>query len=211
MTWGDFLASIPFRLNRDDLPAEFVEGMAKEQITLYGPQLFTPSEIIDYSITTSPGVFNYPLPAGFQALNFVRVLQGGIWIPVAPAQSINDILLVDAVQPNFQSLPVSLYRVYGKQIRLFPCPFGALPVELTMMGTVPGPTSPDDSTNFWVNDGNVFLRAATCLAICMEYTDAAMPTSPRILYWEARRDQALSMLQTQVHMTTQPSTIRGYL
>src|SRR5215469_15343346 len=170
MTWQDFLTSIPFRLNRDDLPADFVEEMANEQITLFGPQLFSPSEQTQY-FNTQAGQNIYPLPAGFQRLTYVRVQFNGIWIPVTIAQNYQQILNVDPLQPPFLSLPVSLCRVYGLQLRLFPTPNNIYPVELTMLGTVMGPTDPQDTTNFWVNDGNVFLRAATCLAICQEYLD----------------------------------------
>lgn len=210
MTWQDFLNSIPFRLNRDDLPADFVEEMANEQITLFGPQLFAPSEQTSH-FSTQPGQYFYPLPAGFQRLTYVRVLQGGIWIPVAIADSYTDVLSVDPMQPPFTSLPVSLVRVYGNQIRLFPTPNTEYQVELTMMGTVLGPTNPDDDTNFWTNDGNVFLRAATCLAICQEYLDQNNPNSPRVQMWQTRSDISLVMLQTQAHQRTQPSYVKQYL
>lgn len=211
MTWGDLLDSIPYRLDRDDLTRDFVEGIANEQITLFGPQLFTPSETTDYSIITNPGQFFYKLPAGFQRLTYVRVLFGGIWIPVAIAETFTDILAADPLQPPFTTLPVTICRVYGNQLRLFPTPNGQYPVELTMMGTVPGPTDYNDDTNFWLNDGNVFLRAATCLAICQERLDNTMPNSPRIAAWQQRMNDALAMLQTQVQATTQPATVRQWL
>jgi hypothetical protein len=211
LTWQDFLTSIPFRLNRDDLTQQFVEEMADEQVTLYGPQIFAPSEITDYSIVTQPRQFFYNLPSGFQSLTYVRILYNGIWIPVPIAQSITDILNVDPVQPPFVSLPVSLCRVYGNQIRLFPTPDGAYSVELTIMGTPAAPTDYNDSTNFWVTDGNIFLRAATCLAICQEYLDQATPNSPRIQNWQRRTDLALTNLQNQAHARTQPSTLRQHL
>src|SRR5215475_1379382 len=210
MTWQDFLNSIPFRLNRDDLPAEFVEEMANEQITLFGPQLFAPSETTSY-INTQAGQQFIALPAGFQRLTYVRVLYNGVWIPVEIAQSYIDILNVDPLQPPFTSLPVTLCRVYGKQLRLFPTPNAVYPVELTMFATVPGPTDYNDDTNFWVTDGNIFLRAATCLAICQEYLDQAQPQSARIGYWQGRTDLALNLLQTQVHAFTGPSTLRQHL
>jgi hypothetical protein len=211
MTWQDFLDSIPDRLNRDDLSADFVEEVANEQIALFGPELFFPSEITDYSIITQPGEFFYRLPAGFQRLTFVRVQYGGIWIPVSIVDRYTDILLVDPLQPPFISLPVSLCRVYGNQLRLFPTPNGQYPVELTMFGTAVGPTARDDSANFWVNDGNVFLRAATCLAICMEKLDNTTPNAPRIQMWMRRRDEALAQLQIQTQAATQPSIIRQWL
>jgi hypothetical protein len=211
MTWADLLQSIPFRLNRDDLAADFVEEMANEQITMFGPQLFAPSEYLDYSINTQPGQNMYPLPAGFQSLTFVRILFNGIWINVPIAIGIEQILYSDPVQPPFTSLPASLCRVFGSQIRLFPTPNISYPVELTIFGTVPGPTDPNDSTNFWVTDGNIFLRAATCLAICQEYLDTATPQSPRIAMWQQRMNDALSLLQTQAHARTQPSWVRYHL
>jgi len=209
-TWGDFLSSIPDRLTRDDLSADFVEGIANEQITLYGPQLFAPSEQTTY-ITTQPGEFFTNLPAGFQQLTYCRVLQGGIWIPVSIAQRYTDILDVDVQQPPFTSLPVSLCRVFGNQFRLYPTPNVSYQVELTIFGTILGPTDPSDATNFWVNDGIVFLRAATCLAIVQEKLDQAQPNSPRVAYWQGRLDVSLEMLQTQAHARTQPSIVRQWL
>jgi len=209
-SWGDFLDSIPFRLNRDDLGRELVEEFANEQIILYGPQLFAPSETTNY-INTQPGQFFYKLPAGFQRLTFVRVQYNGVWIPVTIADRYTDILTVDVLQPPFTSLPVSLASVYGLQLRLFPTPNAQFPVELTMMATAPGPTDYEDTTNFWTNDGNVFLRAATCFAICEEYLDQANPQSARVVKWGERRDMALSLLQVQAHAVTQPSIIRQWL
>ena len=210
-TWGDFLDSIPFRLNRDDLGRDTVEEFANEQIVFYGPQLFAPSEITDYSITTQPGQFFYKLRAGFQRLTYVRVQFNGLWIPVPIVDRYTDILTVDPLQPPFVSLPVSLAGVYGLQLRLFPTPDNVYPVELTMMATAPGPTDYNDATNFWTNDGNILLRAATCFAICDEYLDQANPNSARVQKWGARRDEALTLLQVQAHQVTQPSIIRQYV
>lgn len=211
LTWQGFLSSIPLRLNRDDLSQEFVEEMANEQITLFGPQLFVPSEITDFSIVTEPGQNVYKLAAGVQKVTYVRVLFNGIWVPVPQADTYQSILNVDQIQPPFTSPPLSLWRVYGNQIRFFPTANAQYPIELTEIATVPGPTDPADSGNFWTNDGNVFLRAATCLAICQEYLDQNNPQSTRIGIWQQRTTDALALLQVQVHAMSQPSVMRPYL
>ena len=210
MTWQELLDTIPFRLNRDDLSADFVEQMANERISFYGPQIFVPSEQTDYSITTEPGQFFYKLPAGTQQVTWVRVLFNGVWIVVPPAQNYSDILQADPLQPPFTSLPVSMYAVYGNQIRLFPTPNLQYPVEITGMFTIAGPTDPNDETNFWVNDGRVLLINATCAEICREYLDIATPNSPRIATFDQNTANALEMLMMQVH-SFKPSVMKQYL
>lgn len=210
MTWTDLINSVSQRLNRDDLSYEFVNDMLTQQITMYGPQIFAPSEQT-VIVNTQAGQYFVPLPAGFQRLTYCRVLYNGVWIPVDIIPSYTDILAVDPLQPPFVSLPVSWCRVYGTNLRLFPTPDNVYPVELTIFGTVLGPVDDNDTTNFWLNDGNIFLRAATCLAICVEYLDSTISNSPRIATWTKRTDNALSQLQTQAHIWSGPSSVKQHL
>jgi hypothetical protein len=211
MTWAELQSAIPFRLNRSNLPAAFVLEMLLERIDFYGPQIFVPAETTDYSIVTQPGQFFYRLPAGTQQVNFVRVLYNGVWIPVAIAKHYTDILEADPLQPPFTSLPVSLCRVYGNQIRLFPTPNANYPVELTMMATVAAPTDDQDATNFWVTDGRMLLINAACAEICAEYLDIAVPNSPRIMTYRANEAMALEKLMQQAHQMTSPSVMKQWL
>lgn len=199
MTWQELLTAVAFRLNRPDLPSDFVREMALERVSFYGPQIFQPAERTDDSITTQPGQYFYQLPSGTQRVNFVRILYGGIWIPVTLVDQYNDILMVDVLQPPFTSVPVSLAKVYGNQIRLFPTPNAQYPVELTLMGTPPAPTDDNDDTNFWVTDGQVLEINATMLAICSEYLDTTDPTQARINRLEKNVDMALNQLMSQAH------------
>ncbi|SRR6266851_1157420 len=211
MNWGDLKQTIPFRLNRPDLPDAFVEEMAFERVDFYAPQLFTPSEQTDDSIITQPGQYFYRLPAGTQKVTFVRLLYNGVWIPVPIADSYNQLLAVDVLQPPFTSLPVSLCRVYGNQLRLFPTPNAQYPVELTLLGTIGAPTVDTDDTNFWVTDGRMLLINATCAEICAEYLDIAVPNSPRIQIYRANEAEALEKLMQNVHAMSQPSLMRQHL
>lgn len=214
-TWGDLLTAIQFRLNRTDLPTEFVRQMAGERVEFYGPQVLFPSEVVDTSIVTNPGVQFYPLPRGTQNVRYVRVLYGGIWIPVYRADNYADILYADPLQPPFTSLPVTLYAILGTQIRLFPTPNGQYPVELTLDSLIVEPQPPFgdlDTTNFWVTDGRVLLINATCLEICAEYLDIELgPQSPRIGIFQKNTDEALSQLMGRSHAITSPSIMKQYI
>jgi hypothetical protein len=210
MNWGQLQSAIGFRLNRDDLPADFVLEMLKERIDFYGPQIFTPASVTNYDIVTQPGQQFYTLPAGVQSVTYVRVLYNGVWI-VVPMVDYETILVADALQPPFTSLPVSMCAVYGNQIRIFPTPNQQYPVELTMMQTIAAPTDDSDSTNFWCNDGRILLINATCAEICAEYTDIAVPNSPRIMTFRANEAAALEKLMQNAHAMTQPSFVKQYL
>lgn len=211
-TWADLLAQISFRLNRTDLPDLFVREMARERIDFWGPQVLYPSEVVDTSIVTNPGTQFYPLPRGTQKVRYVRVLYGGIWIPVFLADHYDDILYADPQQPPFTSLPVTLAAVLGDQIRLFPTPFGQFPVELTIDQTIVEPTQDNDSTNFWVTDGRILLINSTCLEICAEYLDIELgPQSPRIQIFQKNTDEALSQLMGRSHQLTQPSIMKQHI
>ncbi len=211
MTWLELKTTIPFRLNRPDLPDDFVEEMALERVDFYGPQLFTPSEQTDNSIVTQPGQYFYRLPAGTQKVTFVRVLYNGTFIPVTIADSYNLILGVDVLQPPFTSAPLTLCRVYGNQIRFFPTPNGQYPIELTMLRTIGAPTDDNDDGNFWVTDGRMLLINATCAQICAEYLDISLPNSPRIMTYRANEAEALEKLMQNLHAMSQPSFLRQYL
>ncbi len=175
--------------------------MAGERITIAGPEIFQPSEVTNNDIVTTPGQFFYPLPSGTQKVNAIRVLYNSVWIPVTLADRYTDILYSDPLQPPFTSLPVTLAKVYGQNLRLFPTPDGQYPVELTMERTPPAPTNDQDDTNFWVTDGRVYLINATMLEICKEYLDLANPNSPRIAKLETSTEQArLALLSTALNV-----------
>jgi hypothetical protein len=210
-TWEALLSQVKFRLNRPDLPTDYVEQMAGERVTVYGPYIFYPSETLDYSITTQPGQYFYRLPPGTQQVNYVRVLYGGIWIPVPIADRITDILESDPLQPPFTSIPVTLAKVYGDQLRLFPTPTGQYPVELTALITPGVPTDPNDSSSFWVTAGRVLLINGTAAEICSEYLDISVPNSPRVATFKANAQMALEQLMTQSHQRSSPSIIKSWL
>lgn len=210
MTWGELLSAIVFRLNRDDLPDDFVRQMVDERVSFYGPQIFTPASVTNYDIVTQPGQQFYKLPAGTQSVTYVRVLYNGVWI-IVPMVDYETILIADPLQPPFTSLPVSMCAVYGNQIRLFPTPNQQYPVELTMMQTIAAPTDDTDATNFWCNDGRMLLINATCAEICAEYLDIAVPNSPRIQTYRANEAMALEKLMQNAHAMTQPATVKQWL
>jgi len=217
-TWGDLRHQIKWRLNRTDLSDSFVETMMRERIDFFGPQVLAAAEETNYDIVTNPGQFFYALPTGTQKVNQVRVLYNGIWIPVGYAERYEVMLNADPLQPPFTSLPVTMYYVLGKNIRLFPTPNGQYPVELTIERTIQPPpkstdtSSPDDdSTNFWVTDGRILLINATCAEICREYLEIGVPNSPRIMNFDRNTDEALMMLLTQAHTLATPSLMKQYI
>jgi hypothetical protein len=210
-TWADLLFQIGFRLNRIDLPNAFVREMAAERVDFYGPQVLYPAEVVNNDIVTNQGQQFYPLPRGTQKVRYVRILQGGIWIPCPIADHYEDILYSDPQQPPFVSLPVSLCAVLGNQLRLFPTPFGPLPVELTIDQTIIEPTDDNDSTNFWVTDGRILLINSTCLEICSEYLDIEVPQSPRIEKFQKNTDEALAQLMGRSHALSTPSLMKQHL
>jgi hypothetical protein len=211
MDWGELKAAVPFRLNRPDLPADFVLEMLTERVDYYGPQVLVGAEQTNYSIVTQPGQFFYQLPRGTQRITYVRCLYNSIWIPIPEADTYTDILASDPLQPPFTSLPVSMYKVYGNQIRLFPTPNQQYPLELTGMFTIVEPTQDTDNTNFWVTDGRILLINSTCLEICSEYLDIALANSPRIATFEKNTERALDKLMTQAHGYSGVSVIRQRL
>lgn len=212
-SWSDLQSAITFRLNRPNLPTDFVLEMLYEQIGYFGPTLFQPAEVTDTSITTSPGVQFYALPSGCQKVTYVRVLYNGVWIPVGIADSYNEILAADVLQPPFTSLPVTLCRVYGTNIRFFPTPNGQYPVELTMMQTPPAPTDDTDETNVWVADLLMrrLLINATCAEICREYLNISVANSPRIAVFDQNTQACIRQLQNQAHALGGPSFLKQWL
>lgn len=211
MNWGELQAAVPFRLNRDDLPAAFVLEMLYERIDFFGPQVLQPAEQLDYSIVLQPGQQQYTLPTGTQRVDNVRVLYNGIWIPVPFAERFADILASDPLQPPFTSLPVSMCRVVGNQIRVFPTPNQQYPLELYGLFTIAPPVDPGDSTNWWCTVGRVLLINATCAQICREYLDIAVPNSPRIATFDRNTADSLDKLVTQSHQMGGPWIARQWL
>jgi hypothetical protein len=214
-TWGDLKTQIAFRLNRTDLPPQFVQQMAVERIDFWGPQVLFPAEVTNNDTITNNGQQFYPLPRGSQKVRYVRVLYGGIWIPVFPADDYADILYADPLQPPFTSLPVTLYAVLGNQIRLFPTPNGNYPVELTIDQTIVEPqgnTADQDATNFWVTDGRMLLINSTCSEICREYLDIELgPQSPRVQVFDQNTQAALAQLMNRSDQLTSPSIMKQYI
>ena len=218
-TWGDLKSQIAFRLNRTDLPPPFVQQMAVERIDFWGPQVLFPAEVTNDDTITNVGQQFYPLPRGTQKVRYVRVLYGGIWIPVYPADDYADILYADPLQPPFTSLPVTLYAVLGNQIRLFPTPDGQYPVELTIDQTIVEPKGTDtdpngdtDTDNFWVRDGRMLLINSTCSEICREYLDIELGTqSPRVQLFDQNTQMALDQLMNRSHQLTSPSIMKQYI
>jgi len=211
MNWQQLLSAIPYRLNRDDLPPDFVLEMALERVSFYGPLLFFPAERTDYSITLQPGQQFYTLPPGTQSLRNVRVLYNGVWINVPFYARYSDALQADVLQPPFTSLPVTACTLLGNQLRVFPTPNQQYPLELTMFGTIPAPTDLGDDTNFWVNDGRILLINSACGEICRERLDIAVPNSPRIAIFDRNTEEALQMLMVQTQQFGGPSLIRSWL
>src|SRR5271155_4373798 len=169
--------------------------MLAERVDFYGPQVLYSAEVVNNDIVTKPGQQFYALPRGTQKIRYVRVLQSGIWIPVGEAEQYSDLLFADPLQPPFVSLPVSLYKVLGNQLRLFPTPDQNYPVELTMDQTIVEPTQDSDSTNFWVTEGRILLINATCREICSEYLDIEQgPQGPRVQLYAANEQRALEQL-----------------
>lgn len=217
-TWGNLKAQIAFRLNRTDLPPDFVQQMAVERVDFWGPQVLYPAEVVNTDTVTEFGRQFYPLPRGCQKVRYVRVLYGGIWIPVYPADDYADILYADPLQPPFTSLPVTLYAILGNQIRLFPTPDGEFPVELTIDQTIIEPQStpsmPADnvSDNFWCQDGRMLLINSTCSEICREYLDIELGSqSPRVQLYDQNTQMALDQLMGRSHNLTSPSIMKQHI
>lgn len=214
-SWGDLKSQIAFRLNRTDLPPQFVQTMCVERIDFWGPQVLFPAEVTNTDIVTTQGIQFYSLPRGTQKVRYVRVLYNTIWIPVYEADDYADILYADPLQPPFTSLPVTLYKILGNQLRLFPTPNGNYPVELTMEQTIVEPqgnTADQDTTNFWVTDGRMLLINSTCSEICREYLDIELgPQSPRIAVFDQNTQLALDQLMGRSHQLTSVSVMKQYI
>src|SRR5437870_3787114 len=162
LTYAQLIGQVTNRLNRDDIddptasPAiTIARDFIQDRINYYAKEYFYSAQVINRSdLATTAGTNTYTLPAGWQEIDKVRVLQGtggvGIWLPMTK-KDIGEILDVDVVEPPIRSFP-SWYAIYNMQLRLYPTPsFTGWLIELTGDKHPSAPIANGD-INFWTTD-----------------------------------------------------------
>lgn len=175
MQYSELLERVALDLgNRQDLLAPVppstvavIPSKVQGRIRYYQKALFSPSNQLDYSITTIRAQSIYKIPKGNQSIAGIRLLLGNIWLRLS-WRRYDVILNMDAINPPFITLP-SLYAQRGLTFRLFPTPDRAYPLELLVNDSPPPPVDATDE-NFWTDEGpqgaSTLIIAAACADIC---------------------------------------------
>lgn len=205
-------------LNRPDLlvpvaPAitSAIYDFTQDRIFYWQKALYSPSEQLNYDITTIPHqseyAFNaYPGLRGLQCVLFVRLLQGTqIWIPLSRVHWYNEILLADVLAPSFVSLP-SYWATYGQTLRLYPTPNDNYPLELMCNAGPPAPIA-DTDDNFWTSDASALIIRSTCAEICAQYLNDL----PRAEIFMQSTQREADSLKNYTMRLRGPSYVRPYL
>ncbi len=212
MTYLELQQAIAGRLNRPELltpipPATtaIIPDFVQDRVTYYQKKCFAPSEQLDYSITTIASQNTYPMPTWTQAIRGVRLLLGSIWIPLTRADWYWDMLISDALNPPFVTLP-AYWRQFGQAIRLYPTPNIAYPLELMSNASPPAPVDPADS-NFWTNEARTLIIVASMVEIC-EQQLSDFDRADRLRRPLAREEQSMLDYTRQLEG---PSQIRSWM
>lgn len=91
---------------------------------------------------------------------------GGVWIPLWPKRY-EWILEEDVLSPPVAAIP-SWYAQFGLQLRIYPTPSMAWPLEITGNSMPPAPNA-DTDDNFWTEDAAQFIINSVCAEICDDY------------------------------------------
>lgn len=163
LTYVQLVNQVTGRLKRDDLDTIAREAI-QDRIEYYGKEFFYSSEIVDTSITTVAGTRLYNLPARWEQVNRVQVLNG-VWVPVhrMPHTVIN---AEDNLATPLPGLPFH-WCLYGGQIRIWPCG-GGYNLQLSMNQSPAAPVNDSDVT-FWSTDAQSLIINASCELICQEH------------------------------------------
>ena len=189
-------------MNRPDIALDFIDTIAREVAQLNAPDIFPAGYQTDFSITFQPGQQFYPLSSGTIKVRFVRFLLNQVWIPIQLLDQYEPMLYSDVVQPPITSIP-SIGRVYGNQLRIFPTPVAPYPAELTIEGKVEPPLVDTDS-NFWCDDGRVYLINKTAAKFFNEYVG----DDTRTARYERAAAEAHDFLMIQTHASQGPMVIQ---
>jgi len=217
MTLGELKENIATRLNRPDLltavspsTIAIIPMFVSDRIRYYQKSLWTPSEVLDLSVTTIPSqntyaFAQYPNLVGTQWINNIYLLQGSIWIPLARTDWFSDILEADVLEPPFVSLP-SWWSVYGPAFRLYPTPSAPYPLKIECCLSPPEPAA-DDKSNFWTEEAATCIIEAVCADICrLTLNDDARATAHQ---WAAQREA--DSLTQKTRRLRGPATVRAWI
>ena len=212
MTYAELLQSVATRLNRFDLltpvpPSSeaVIPSFIQDRVLFYQRALYSPAEQLNYDLTCIPSQNTYMLPPGTQAVHYVRLLQGSIWIPLRRADWYQTILNVDALNPPFITLPY-VYATYGQAIRLYPTPAFPYPLELMVDAAVPAPVN-DADVNWWTSEAQTLVAEAACADICR----AVLNDLPRAEEHEKLAAREHQSLKSFTQRLRGPSQISPYL
>lgn len=215
ITWGALLDKVASRLNRDDLAGPIRE-IAQERVSFYADQVFYQCQFYDRSITTVAGEKFYNLPAYWEQINSVRILQGssttGIWLQLREMdyESINNL---DNLEPSVRSVP-AYWALFGgsatnqnsRALRLYPAPGTAYVVELTM-DKAPGIPA-DNEISFWSDDAQNLILYATCSEVSRVHISNPIK---KVEFDEAEQRERRSLESKSIRARSGGIQIRPYL
>ena len=224
MNYQQLLDRVADELNRYDLlaplpPAKtaIIPTQVGDRIEFFCKSLFSPSEQLDYSITTIAGQSSYPIPRGLQSIVSVRLLlsgvqqslgAGGVWLPL-PRKRYEYILANDILSPPFRTLPWC-FAQFGDTIRIFATPDNAYPLELMANLSPPPPVNPTDE-NYWTDDGPRGAATLIIVSACAEICRRVLHDYERADQYQALVAREEPSLQQVAQRLDGPMEIVGYL
>lgn len=183
LTYLQLRQRIVGNLTRDDLDtnpltsSSIVHQFVLGRIAHYSNEYFYSAQQTDTTKSTVAGNAWVDLPDGWESIQFIRIQNGGVWIPLRRV-SYETILISDSLVTPTQSLPFQ-YALRqnpssGKMAaRLFPVSGAVYSIEFTM-DLPPAAPAADSDVNFWTCDAQNLIISATCEQICRERINRPM-------------------------------------
>jgi hypothetical protein len=178
LTYLQLRQRIVGELNRDDLDTEpltdasVVHQFVKDRVNHYSKEFFYNAQFVDTSKSTTIGSAWVDLPGGWQDVNFVRLLQGSIWLPIGSGTQVpyQEVLESDNLSPSQPGMP-DMFALYqnpstGNMAMRFYCvPDAVYQLELTMDKPPDAPVT-DAEVSFWTTDAQTLISESVCEELC---------------------------------------------
>lgn len=210
LTYLQVKQRIAARLNRDDLEPDaagvtIISDTIVDLIDYYKSECFYDGQVRNETITTVPGQAVYPLPAGWEEVESVSLLQGSMWLNVS-RETFDYVNSLDYQEPSIRLLPLYWcqrgdYLLFGPGVA-----DGAYLLQLAM--NIPSePPAADIGSNWWTGDGRMLLINGACAEISETYLNDPVRAG-RYRGIEARE---LARLQAKTTRARGGITIAPYL
>lgn len=143
---------------RQDLVPSYIDIVVAQRVNLYQTEAFASQSVLDFSITTTPGVSIYPNPQYTTEITGMWYLLGGTtWIKLWP-ENFELLVELDDIQPTVES-PPNLYAMYGDTFKLYLTPDNYYPLKIACTKKIPPPVN-DGDQNFWTNEAFALIEYA---------------------------------------------------